>query len=103
MRNSLLSRVRQMTSSLQSPRMSAQRHGVDLVPLFDTQPSATTSGVSVPDSQFHLVIQLLSRISRSGSPSHQTPKLHDRGLRSEIVSPLTSHRPESPWPDAHIS
>ena len=39
--SSRLSLVLQMTSSLQSPRMSAQRQGVDFVELLDAQPSAT--------------------------------------------------------------
>ncbi len=83
--------------------MSAQRHGVDFVPLLDVQPWATSRGDSALVFQSHLVMRLLSRISRSRSPSHQTPKLHERGLRSEIISPLTFHNPTSPWPEAQDS
>src|SRR4051794_40142278 len=99
MRSSLLSAVRQITSSRQSPKISAQRHGVDLVPLLETHPSATSSGDSLSVFQSHLVMRLESSNSRSVSPSHQTPKLQERGLRWETVSPLTFQTPERPGPD----
>ena len=41
--------VRQITSSLQSPRISADRQGVDLVPLLEEQPDAVSS---VPEPYF---------------------------------------------------
>src|SRR6478752_2903508 len=103
MRSSLLSVVLQMTSSRQSPRTSAQRQGVDFEELFEEQFSAVTRLVSRLSCQSHLVILLPLRSSRSRSPSHQTPKLHDRGFRWEIGSPLTSQRPVKPRPAAHIS
>src|SRR5437870_12441363 len=98
MRSSLLSAERPITSSRQSPKMSAHRHGVALVPLFEAQPSAVSSTFSVSFSQSHLVIVVRSRISRSRSPSHQTPKLHERGRRSLIFSPLQLYSPVTPPP-----
>src|SRR6187401_3272473 len=103
MRNSRLSPVRQTTSSRQSPRMSAQRTGVALEPLFEVHPSAVSSRVSLSLSQFHLEIWLRSSSSRSRSPSHQTPKLQERGLRCETVSPRALHTPLSLSPDAQHS
>src|SRR5258708_35519376 len=103
MRNSLLSVVLQMTSSRQSPRISAHSAGVALVPLLEVQPSAVRRRVSEPSVQFHLEIVLRSSNSRSKSASHQTPQLQERGLRSEICSPLTFQTPRRPAPDAHIS
>src|SRR5262245_10466848 len=103
MRNSLLSALRQTTSSRQSPRMSAHRHGVAFVPLFEAQPAADSSTDSELFSQSHFEIVVRSSSSRSKSPSHQTPKLHERGLRSLTFSPLTFQTPSRPGPDAHIS
>src|SRR6185436_13172682 len=98
MRSSLLSVVRQITSSRQSPRISALNAGVAFVPLFDVQPSAVSKTVSVPSVQFHLVMRLRSSSSRNTSPSHQTPKLHERGSRSAIFSPLALNSPVTPAP-----
>src|SRR5678815_124294 len=92
MRSAALSAVRQITSSRQSPRMSAESAGVDLVPLFDMAPVAVNSRSSVDVFQFHFAIQLLSRISRSGSASHQTAKFVDGGA-AEIRWPWTSTSP----------
>src|SRR5262245_29992828 len=103
MRSSLLSDERQITSSRQSPRTSAHRPGVALVPLFDAQPRAVNSTVSFYAFQSHLLIVVRSKISRNRSPSHHTPKLHERGLRSLTFSPLTFHTPLSPGPLAHDS
>src|SRR5262245_28207835 len=83
--------------------MSAHRHGVAFVPLFEAHPSAVSKTDSRSVCQSHLLIVVRSRSSRSRSPSHQTPKLHDRGFRSETFSPFTFHTPERPGPDAHIS
>src|SRR5207253_8565366 len=54
-------------------------------------------------SQSHFVMVLRSSNSRSGSPSHQIAKLHDRGLRSLTCSPFVFHTPDSPGPDAQNS
>src|SRR5262245_23970333 len=99
MRSSLLSELRQMTSSRQSPRRSALRHGVALVPLFEEQPVAESRTTSDSFSQVHF--EVVVRWSRS--PSHHTPKLHERGLRWEILSPLQLYRPLAPPPAAQHS
>jgi hypothetical protein len=78
MRSELLSAALQMTSSRQSPRISALSAGVALVPLFDNAPPAVRSRTSVPDVQSHLLIQMSSRISRSRSASHHG-EVHRRG------------------------
>src|SRR5690348_8371116 len=83
--------------------MSADSAGVAFVPLFDAQPVALSSVVSASFFQSHFVIVVLSRISRSRSPSHHTAKLHERGFLSDTFSPLTFHNPDSPLPDAHDS
>src|SRR6185503_13929383 len=101
MRSSLLSVVRQITSSRQSPRMSALSVGVAFVPLFDAQPSAVNRRSSVPVVQFHFEIVLRSSNSRSKSPSHQTPKLQDLGDASEIFSPFELNSPVRPAPLTH--
>ncbi len=67
---------RKITSSLQSPMMSALRVGVDLLPLFDEQPSA----VRMPPSSSYWRTVLLLSTSRDRSPSHQTRKLSNSGL-----------------------
>src|SRR5256885_753893 len=104
MRSSLLSVVRQITSSRQSPRMSAESAGVDFVPLFDEQSSAVSRRVSVSSFQFHLSIWFEFSSSRRRSPSHQTPKLHEDGFFSEIFSPFTLNRPLTRGPpEPHIS
>src|SRR4051812_7581894 len=100
MRSSLLSAVRNMTSSRQSPKRSADSAGVALVPLFDAQPAAVNSVVSVSFSQSHFVMLVRSSSSRRASPSHQMAKLHERGLRFDTTSPLTSQTPPRPGPDA---
>src|SRR5690348_8964534 len=97
-RNSLLSVVRQITSSRQSPRMSALSAGVAFVPLFDAQPSAVSIMVSAPSAQFHLKIVLRSSNSLSVSPSQKTPKLQERGSWSDIFSPLALNNPVTPAP-----
>ena len=67
MRSSLLSALRQITSSRQSPRMSAHRPGVDLVELLEAHPRAESNIFSVLFSQSHLVMVVRSRISRTSS------------------------------------
>src|SRR5262245_44379574 len=86
MRSAELFDSRQMTSSRQSPRMSALSAGVALVPLFEEIPDSDNRVVVFPASQFHLVIEVPSSNSRSGSPSHQTPKLIE-GFAEEISTP----------------
>src|SRR5262245_35537494 len=86
MRSASLVDSRQITSSRQSPRMSALRLGVALVPLFDETPAGDSSEVVLPGSQFHLETVVPSSSSRSRSPSHHTPKLID-GLLAEIWTP----------------
>src|SRR5215510_389699 len=86
MRSASLDDSRQITSSRQSPRMSALRFGVAFVPLFDDTPEGARSVVVLPASQSHLEIVVPSSSSRSRSPSHHTPKLID-GLVAEIWTP----------------
>src|SRR5215510_2162998 len=86
MRSAALPDSRQITSSRQSPNMSALSAGVALVPLLEAAAESVSSGVVFPASQFHLLIVTPSSSSRSGSPSHQTPKLID-GLLGEICTP----------------
>src|SRR6266545_728288 len=90
MRSAALFLSRQITSSRQSPRMSALKQGVAFVPLFEAisglEAESESSAVVFPASQFHLLIVVPSSSSRSRSPSHQTPKLID-GLVAEICTP----------------
>src|SRR3954454_9646056 len=93
MRRARLSVVGQTTSSRQSPRMSADSDGVDFVPLLACTPLAVSSRVSplVP----YLSMWVPSRSSRCASPSHQTTKFVDDGLRATfwplvLSSPLTA-------------
>src|SRR2546426_9024737 len=86
MRSAALFVSRQITSSRQSPSMSALKHGVAFVPLFEAMPESESSVVVFPWSQFHLLIVVPSSNSRSRSPSHQTPKLIE-GLVAEICTP----------------
>src|ERR1700710_1211006 len=75
-----------MTSSRQSPRMSADSAGVALVPLFDATPEPVSRRVSplVP----YLSICVPSSSSRCASPSHQTTKFVEPGLRLATREPL---------------
>src|SRR6187402_1871240 len=72
MRNWRLSLLRHITSSRQSPKRSAVREGVDLVPLLDSHPAAV-SRVAPPA----LWIRLASTNSRSRSPSHHPRKFEE--------------------------
>ncbi len=54
MRRALLSLVRKMTSSRQSPKRSALRTGVDFEPLLGRQPSAVKRVLSCDFSKSHL-------------------------------------------------
>src|SRR5215510_5947755 len=71
-----------ITSSRQSPRISADRFGVDLVPLIDDAPEAVSKRVSPPVP--YLSMWLLSSSSRTKSPSHHTRKLTELGLRPAL-------------------
>src|SRR4030095_1520212 len=86
MRSAELFVSRQITSSRQSPRMSALSAGVALVPLLEAMPESESRLVVFPASQFPLLIVVPSSNSRSRSPSHQAPKLID-GLVAEICTP----------------
>src|SRR5215510_12998339 len=86
MRSAAFPDSRQITSSLQSPRMSALRFGVAFVPLLEAIPESDSSVVVFPWVQFHLLIVVPSSNSRSRSPSHHTPKLIE-GLDDEICTP----------------
>src|SRR3954467_15515539 len=92
MRSLVLSVVGQMTSSRQSPRMSAWRDGVDLVLLLACTPLAVSSRVSalVP----YLSMCVPSSSSRWASPSHQITKLVLDGLRP-MFWPDVLYRPET--------
>src|SRR5262249_18827405 len=86
MRSAALFVSRQITSSRQSPKMSALRQGVAFVPLLEAIPESESRFDVFPASQFHLLIVVPSSSSRSRSPSHHTPKLID-GLVAEICTP----------------
>src|SRR5215475_11429690 len=92
MRSARLSVVRQITSSRQSPRMSAERTGVALMPLLEATPLAVSSRV-LPFGSY-LSICVLSRSSRTGSASHHTVKLSEGGLVADTCRPLVSKSPE---------
>src|SRR4051794_4393973 len=95
MRRNLLSAVRQMTSSRQSPNRSPLSAGVLFDPLLATQPSAVNNRSNDAVFQFHFAIQLPSRISRSGSASHQIAKLVLRGA-GPMGSPFRLKSPPGP-------
>src|SRR5215470_9172391 len=86
MRSAALPVSRHITSSRQSPKMSALRQGVAFVPLLEAIPESESRLDVFPASQFHLLIVVPSSNSRNRSPSHQTPKLID-GLLGEICTP----------------
>src|SRR5262245_14252931 len=71
-----------MTSSRQSPKRSADRLGVALVPSMDDAPVAVNKRVSPPVP--YLSMWLLSSSSRTNSPSHQIRKLTELGLRPAL-------------------
>jgi len=70
MRTLCPSLVGQITSSRQSPRKSADRQGLPLVPLMETQPEAVKRAPTL-----YLERVIPSNISRKRSPSHQAAKL----------------------------
>src|SRR5687768_6373611 len=90
MRSAVLSDVRQMTSSRQSPNRSADSAGVALVPLFDATPEPVSRRVSPPVPYLSTCVP--SSSSRVVSPSHQTRKFVDDGLRP-MFCPLVFDSP----------
>src|SRR4029453_3965260 len=100
MRRKRLSFERRSTSSRQSPRTSADRFGVALVPLIELAPSAVSSRVSPPVP--YLSTWLLSSSSRKGSASHQTRKFALPGVRPTLA-PVELNRFVSPVPEPQNS
>ena len=99
MRSSLLSRVRAMTSSRQSPRMSAHRHGFAFVPLFDAQPwsAGEQRRLAARSRQSHLRDRRRRRAARAaGRRPTRRRCCTSAACASEIFSPLTLHSPPTP-------
>src|SRR5690606_6908976 len=90
MRSALLSVVRQITSSRQSPNRSPDSAGVALVPLLEATPLAVSRRVSPPVP--YLSIWVWSSSSRTGSASHQIRKLAEPGLRLATWLPVAAER-----------
>src|SRR5688572_2413704 len=95
MRRTRLSFERRSTSSRQSPRTSADRFGVALVPLIELAPSAVSrrASLDVP----YLSTWFPSSSSRTGSASHQTRKFALPGVRPTLA-PVELNRLVSPVP-----
>src|SRR6185436_10831939 len=93
MRRFKLSDVRQITSSRQSPKRSALRQGVDLVPLLEESPAGERIELLELLNQFHLEIVVPSRVSRSKSASHHTQKFIWPGRVLEICTPVALIKP----------
>src|SRR5262245_46680049 len=93
MRNASFVFSRQITSSRQSPKISALKLGVALVPLFEEMPEGASIGLDVLVFHPHLEIVGLSRISRNRSPSHQTMKFICPGRFGVICVPLAAIKP----------
>src|SRR5688500_13806018 len=92
MRSSELFEARQMTSSRQSPRMSPDRTGFDLVPLFEELPVAVNKVLAVCVEGSHLVMLMPSSNSRVRSASHQTTLLTLGGAVALMTSPVSPRR-----------
>src|SRR5215213_4522649 len=86
MRSARLSDVGQITSSRQSPRMSACSEGVAFVPLLECTPLAVSRRVSPPVP--YLSMWVPSSSSRCASPSHQMTKFVEPGLRLATCAPF---------------
>src|SRR5690242_4361811 len=97
MRNWVLLLLRQITSSRQSPKISAVSPGLALVPLFEAT-LLPVSRVLMPPV-LHLLMVMLSSSSRDKSPSHQIAKLMD-GVEVEICPPEGLRKPPR---EAHAS
>src|SRR5215207_3934470 len=93
MRSAVLSDVRQMTSSRQSPRMSPRRDGVAFVELLEETPEGDRSTLEVFVSQFHFEMVVPSSNSRRRSASHQIPKFIGEGLEVVIRTPVALQSP----------
>src|ERR1044072_8739243 len=92
MRSAVLSAVRQMTSSRQSPWMSPEGPGGDFVELLDERADGESNAVRVLVSQFHFEMVVPSSSSRRRSPSHQTAKFVKLGLVVAIATPAAGLR-----------
>src|SRR5687768_3300499 len=79
-----------MTSSRQSPRMSACNAGVDLVPLLEATPEPVSSRVSPLGPYLSIVVPFSN--SRCASPSHQITKLIEPGFRAATCAPVVADR-----------
>src|SRR5215204_5220372 len=93
MRSAVLSLVRQMTSSRQSPRMSPRRDGVAFVVLFEATPAGESSVAVVRVVQFHFEMVVPSSNSRRRSASHQMPKFLGEGAEVLICTPVALQSP----------
>src|SRR5215207_2357959 len=93
MRRAVLSAVRQMTSSRQSPRMSPESAGVAFVELFDATPAGESSVEVVRVVQFHFEMVVPSSNSRRRSASHQTAKFFGEGAEVLICTPVALQSP----------
>src|SRR5262245_47762133 len=100
MRSDKLSDARQITSSRQSPKRSALRQGVDLVPLLDERPLGERTKLLALLVQFHLEIVVPSSVSRSRSASHHTQKFIWPGRDVVICTPVALINPPR---DPHTS
>src|SRR5215204_2647101 len=92
MRSSLLSDERQTTSSRQSPRMSPERTGLDLVPLFEALPVALSIVETPRVAGSHFVMLMPSSNSRVKSASHQTTLFTLGGGVVLMTSPVSPRR-----------
>src|SRR5215207_2077549 len=93
MRSAVLSAVRQMTSSRQSPSTSAERAGVAFVVLFEATPGGDSSVAAVRVVQFHFEMVVPSSNSRRRSASHQMAKFFGDGAEVLIWTPVALQRP----------
>src|SRR5215208_131431 len=93
MRSAVLSEVRQMTSSRQSPRMSPRSAGVAFVELFDERPDGDRSVLALPVVQSHFEMVVPSSNSRRRSASHQMPKFFGEGAEVLICTPVALQSP----------
>src|SRR5215212_9699787 len=93
MRRAVLSAVRQMTSSRQSPRMSPMSAGVAFVELFEESPAGESSVFDLPVVQSHFEMVVPSSNSRRRSASHQMPKFFGEGADVLICTPVALQSP----------
>src|SRR5215204_1288208 len=93
MRSAVLSAVRQMTSSRQSPRMSPESAGVAFVELLEESPAGESNVFVLLVSQSHFEMVVPSSNSRRRSASHQTAKFLGEGAEVLIRTPVALQRP----------